>query len=57
MAAPPSSPVFTVRDGIIVCGVRDDNSFDDRSSAERIADELFDNSFQMCMYKTVEDLK
>ena len=56
MAAPPL-PVFTVRDGIIACGVRNDDSFDGRSSAERIADELFDDDFQMCMDKSIEDLK
>ena len=55
--AAPSPPVFTVRDGIIACDVRDDDNFDGRKSAERKADKLFDDRYQIFMDKSIEDLK
>ena len=52
MAAP-----FTVFDAMIACGVPNVGLFNGQTQATRIASEIFDNSFQAAMEKTIDDLK
>ena len=49
-------PVYTVHDAMIAAGVNDADNFNGQSSAERLAEDLFDDEFTTCMDKTYVDL-
>ena len=49
-------PVFTVFDAMVLSGVNDADNFHDRSSAERIATDIFEDDFTTCMDKTLMDV-
>ena len=49
-------PVFTVHDAMVAAGVGDTDNFIGQSSAERLAEDLFDNDFTTCMDKSHDDI-
>ena len=61
MAAPGANPPFTVANAMFNCGITDAVLFDGDTKASRIATELFDDNFTLCMDKTYvkldDDLK
>ena len=48
--------VYTVLDAIIACGVDNNALFDGHTAAQRIATDLFDDSYVSTMDKTWEEL-
>ena len=59
-AVPPAAalpPVFTVHDAMVAAGVNDADNYNGRSSAQRIAADIFDDDFSSCMDKTHEDME
>ena len=52
-----AAPVFTVRMALAACGVDDVRIFGGRTAAERMAEEMFLDKFNVCMAKTSEDIK
>ena len=48
--------VYTVRDGMVLCGIDDESLFQDQTPAERFASDIFSNSFSMCLDKTMEEV-
>ena len=54
MAAVP--PVYTVRNAMIACGINDAKLFMNETEAQRIATELFQDSFNTCMDKTFDEI-
>ena len=48
--------IYTVRMTMAECGVTDDDNHDGRSSAQRIAEDIFSNEFSTCMDKTHKEL-
>ena len=50
-------PVFTVHDAMVAAGVDDTDNFAGQSSAERLAEDLFDNDFTTCMDKSQDDIE
>jgi len=53
----PIVPVtFTVRDALAACGVNDATLFDNETAAERLAEDMFDDSFESCKDKTDDEL-
>lgn len=50
-------PTFTVRNAMILCGVPDVIFWNGMTQAERIASELFDDDFQICMDIKLEDVR
>jgi hypothetical protein len=55
-AIPPVPPVFTVYDGMVVCGLNDDNVFDGDTPSVHIAADLFGDDFATCMDKGFTEL-
>ena len=49
-------PVFTVFDAMVSSGVSDNDNFQGRSSAQRIAADIFEDDFTTSMEKTFKDL-
>ena len=54
--APPNPPTYTVLEAVIACGVDNNAMFDGNTAAERIATDLFDDSYVTAMDKTWEEL-
>ena len=52
-----NAPPYTVMDAMILCGVDNENNFDGKTAAERFAADIFSDSFQICMDKTIEELQ
>jgi hypothetical protein len=50
------SPVFTVRDAMIACGVNNFNLFEGDMPAQRIATDLFGDDYATCMDKGLTEL-
>ena len=48
---------YTVMNAMILFGVDNINNFNGQTTAECFASELFSNSFQICMDKTIEELQ
>ena len=46
----------TVRDAIAACGIDNNNLFDGRMPAQRIATDMFDDEFQSCLDKTNDEI-
>lgn len=55
-ANPNRNQVYTVRDGMVLCGIDDESLFQDQTPAERFASDIFSNSFSMCLDKTMEEV-
>jgi hypothetical protein len=55
-AIPPVPPAFTVYDGMVLCGVNDDNEFEGDTPAVRIVSDLFGDNFATCMDKGLTEL-
>ena len=53
--APP--PEFTVEEAMVECDIDDEDQFEGRTAAERIASDLFQDDFKTCMDKTFEELE
>ena len=54
---PPLPPVFTVHDAMVAAGVDDTDNFNGQSSAERLAEDLFNDEFLACMDKSHKDIE
>ena len=48
--------MFSVRDALVKCGVNDTVGFNNQTPAERIAEDIFSDSFITCMDKTSDEL-
>ena len=48
--------VYTVHDGMVLCGIDNETLFQDQTPAERFASDIFSNSFSMCLDKTMEEV-
>lgn len=51
------NPTYSVRDAMVRCGIDDTDQFENRTSAERIASDIFSDSFEICMDKTMEEVQ
>ena len=49
--------VFTVHQAMIAAGVNNADNFNGNSSAERLAEDIFDNDFVSCMDKSQADVE
>ena len=47
----------TVLDSVIACGVNNVQLFNGQTKAQRIAGEVFDNDFESCRFKSIDELK
>ena len=47
----------TVHDAMVACGVDNITQFHNQTSAQRIAEDVFDNDFMSCIDKDVSDLE
>ena len=56
-ARPGGDPPYTVANAIFLCGVNDATLFNGLTKAERIAADLFDDDYNACMDKTINELK
>ncbi len=52
-----NAPPYTVRQAMAKCGINDTDLYETETPAKRFANELFNNSFELCMDKTIEELK
>ena len=48
--------VYTVRDGMVLCGIDDVTLFQDGTPAQRFASDVFSNSFTLCLDKTMGEV-
>ena len=49
-----NGPPYTVMDAMILCGVDNINNHNGQTAAERFASDIFSDSFQICMDKTID---
>ena len=56
MADVAAPPVFTVHQAMTSCGIDDVTLWQGATKAERIAEEIFTNSFETCLDITMDDL-
>ena len=49
-------PVFTVHQAMVAAGANDADNFNGQSSAERLAEDIFDDDFYTCMDKSHADV-
>ena len=47
---------YTVRDAMILCGINDTDVYQQKTPAQRFATDIFSDSFNMCLDKTVEEV-
>ena len=47
---------FTARQNLVACGANDVDSFNEETSAQRLARDLFEDAFESCKDKSFEDL-
>ena len=47
---------FTVRDAMVLCGINDEIQFQGMTQAQIFATDIFSNSFNICLDKTVEEV-
>ena len=52
-----NGPPYTVRQAMVNCGINDVDTYQNETPAERFANELFSDSFDLCMDKTIEEVK
>ena len=48
---------YTVRDAMILCGLIDTDQRQGQTPAQRFATDIFSDSFDMCLDKTIEEVK
>ena len=47
----------TVREAMVTCGLNDVDLFDNKTAAERFAEDVFSNDFNICIDKTMEEVQ
>ena len=47
---------YTVKDVMVLCGLNDKDQYNGKPPAERFAKDIFSNSFNMCLDKSVEEV-
>ena len=52
-----NGPPYTIMDAMILCGVDNINNHNGQTAAECFVSDIFSNSFQICMDKTIEELQ
>ena len=52
----PPPTIYTITDAMIKCGVNNTWIFDGETAARRFASDIFSDSFQICMDKTMEEV-
>ena len=57
MAAAAALMPQTVRMALTICGIDDVNLFNGQTAAERMSDEMLNNTFATCIDKSDSDLK
>ena len=50
-------PPYSVRDAMVLCGVDNTTVFEGKTPAQRFAEDIFSDSFDIYMDKTVEELQ
>lgn len=55
--ANPPATVYTVTDAMIRCGVNNVDLFNGQTAATRFASDIFSDSFDLCMDKTMEEVQ
>jgi hypothetical protein len=50
-------PLFTVEQAMIACGVDNDIMFNGVTKTTRLASDIFNDDFQTCIDKTIEELE
>ena len=53
----PVLPPYTVRHAISECGIDDNMIFNDMTAAQRIPNDIFSDFFEICMDKTMDEVK
>ena len=53
----PMLPPYTVRQAMSRCGIDDTMIFNDKTAAHRLASDIFSDSFEICMDKTIDEVK
>ena len=53
----PDLPPYTVRHAMSRCGIDDTIIFNDITAAQRITSNIFSDSFDICMDKTIDEVK
>ena len=53
----PMLPPYTVRQAMSRCGIDDIVIFNDKTAAHRLASDIFSDSFEICMDKTIDEVK
>ena len=51
-----SPMIYTVREAMRECGVNDNDNFDGKTPAQRLAEDIFSDDFATCMDKTHKEL-
>ena len=49
-------PVYTVRDAMVLCGINNRDLYQGQTAAQRFATDIFSNSFNMCLDKSIEEV-
>ena len=49
-------PAYTVRDAMILCGLDDRELYEGQTPAQRFATDIFSDSFNMCLDKSIEEV-
>ena len=52
----PPAPTFTVREGMVSCGIDDAMAYHGETNAERMASDVFGDTFETCLDKSFEEL-
>ena len=53
----PRLPPYTVRQAMSRCEIDDTIIFNDKTAAHRLASDIFSDSFEICMDKTIDEVK
>ena len=48
--------IYTVRDAMILCGINDTDQYNGMTPAQRFATDIFSDSFNLCLDKTVQEV-
>ena len=51
------NPPYSVTNAMVLCGVDNTDEFNGKTAAQRFAEDIFSNSFQICMDKTVDEVQ
>ena len=50
-------PPYTVTQAMARCGLDDTTLFNEKTTAQRLTSDIFSDSFDICMDKTIEEVK